>query len=152
MKYTYDYPMFSVTADMIVADVRIDEPIRVLCVKRRNDPHKGCYALPGGFVNIDETCIDAAVRELEEETNVRVDPRHVKEITYRDDPDRDPRARVITFAYGCLFGHCTGEVVAKDDAVDVDWILMEDIVDDKIKLAFDHNSIVSDFSYYFTRG
>lgn len=71
--YTYDYPMASVTADIGVLRKAEDGRFEILLIKRKNEPYKDCWALPGGFMEMDETLEKCAVRELKEETNIVVD-------------------------------------------------------------------------------
>ena len=95
MEYTYKYPRPAVTADCIVI-TREAEP-KVLLIQRGNQPYKGCWAFPGGFMNMDETTEQCAIRELEEETGMKVSELH--QIGAYSKVDRDPRGRTITVAY-----------------------------------------------------
>ena len=95
MKYTYKYPRPAVTADCIVI-TREAEP-KVLLIERGDEPFKGCWAFPGGFMNMDETTEQCAIRELEEETGLRVS--EVYQIGAYSKVDRDPRGRTVTVAY-----------------------------------------------------
>ena len=95
MAYTYKYPRPAVTADCIVM-TREAEP-RVLLIQRGDMPFKGGWAFPGGFMNMDETTEQCAIRELEEETGLRVSK--IKQIGAYSKVDRDPRGRTVTVAY-----------------------------------------------------
>ena len=95
MEYTYKYPRPAVTADCVVI-TREAEP-KVLLIQRGFNPFKGCWAFPGGFMNMDETTEQCAIRELEEETGLKVDTIH--QIGAYSKVDRDPRGRTITVAY-----------------------------------------------------
>ena len=95
MAYTYKYPRPAVTADCIVI-TREAEP-KVLLIQRGNPPFKGAWAFPGGFMDMDETTEQCAIRELEEETGLRLSDVH--QIGAYSKVDRDPRGRTITVAY-----------------------------------------------------
>ena len=95
MEYTYKYPRPAVTADCVVI-TKEAEP-KVLLIQRGADPYKGCWAFPGGFMNMDETTEQCAIRELEEETGLKVST--VRQIGAYSKVDRDPRGRTITVAY-----------------------------------------------------
>ena len=95
MEYTYRYPRPAVTADCIVI-TREAEP-KVLLIQRGFDPFKGAWAFPGGFMNMDETTEQCAIRELEEETGLRLSDIH--QIGTYSKVDRDPRGRTVTVAY-----------------------------------------------------
>ena len=111
MAYTYKYPRPAVTADCVV--MTKEERPQVLLIQRGFDPVKGCWAFPGGFMNMDETTEQSAIRELEEETGLVVTELH--QIGAYSKVDRDPRGRTITVAYLVLVDH---PVVAtgQDDA------------------------------------
>lgn len=121
----------------------------VVCITRSGDllviergwpPYQGHLALPGGHVDPGETSITAAVRELEEETGVKVPPDALTLVGVYDNPDRDPRGRYVTVAY--MVGVPDGTTArASDDAAAVKWIPLHMPVD---SLAFDHASIVAD--------
>ena len=95
MAYTYKYPRPAVTADCIVI-TKEAEP-KVLLIQRGNEPFKGKWAFPGGFMNMDETTEQCAIRELEEETGLRLS--EIQQIGAYSKVDRDPRGRTITVAY-----------------------------------------------------
>ena len=95
MAYTYKYPRPAVTADCVVI-TKEAEP-KVLLIERGADPYKGCWAFPGGFLNMDETTEQCAIRELEEETGMKVSIVYQIGAYYK--VDRDPRGRTITVAY-----------------------------------------------------
>ena len=112
----YDRP--SVTVDIVVFSLTETDPIRlsVLMIKRGNHPHINKWALPGGFVDMDESLEDAARRELFEETDVR--DAMLLELAPFSDPKRDPRTRIITFAYYALMPMGSVKPAAGDDASD----------------------------------
>ena len=95
MAYTYKYPRPAVTADCVVI-TKEAEP-KVLLIQRGDQPFKGGWAFPGGFMNMDETTEQCAIRELEEETGLRLS--NVHQIGAYSKVDRDPRGRTITVAY-----------------------------------------------------
>src|SRR6476660_8062009 len=94
-KYTYDYPRPAVTVDVVI--VTREPTPRVLLIKRKHDPYAGRWALPGGFVDMDEPLEDAARRELLEETGVRL--ARLEQLHTFGDPDRDPRGRTVSVVY-----------------------------------------------------
>ena len=135
MKYTYKYPRPAVTADCIVI-TREAEP-KVLLIERGDEPFKGCWAFPGGFMNMDETTEQCAIRELEEETGLRVS--EVYQIAAYSKVDRDPRGRTVTVAYLAIVEKPIA-VTGQDDAAKAQWFPLSDLPD----LAFDHADIMQD--------
>lgn len=111
MTYTYKYPRPAVTADCVV--ITKEEQPKVLLIQRGADPYKGSWAFPGGFMNMDETTEQCAIRELEEETGLRVS--NVHQIGAYSKVDRDPRGRTITVAYLAIIDEPI-EVTGQDDA------------------------------------
>ena len=135
MAYTYKYPRPAVTADCIVI-TRETEP-KVLLIQRGNPPFKGAWAFPGGFMNMDETTEQCAIRELEEETGLRVSK--IQQIGAYSKVDRDPRGRTITVAYLAIVDE-PAIVTGQDDATKAQWLP----VDALPPLAFDHEDIMRD--------
>ena len=135
MAYTYKYPRPAVTADCVVI-TREAEP-KVLLIQRGFDPYKGCWAFPGGFMNMDETAEQCAIRELEEETGLKVST--VYQIGTYSKVNRDPRGRTITVAYIAIIDSPL-EVQGRDDAAKAEWFPISDLPE----LAFDHEEIMSD--------
>lgn len=131
-KFQYDFPRPAYTADVVVFNND-----KVLLMTRATGPFKGMLALPGGHVHENERSIDAAIRELREETGLFID-HEPKLIGVFDDPDRDPRGWVISTAYRCR----TRQTVlqAGDDAVDANWHRLDSI--SRNMLAFDHYKII----------
>ena len=129
--YTYDYPMASVTADMGVLRKAEDGRFEILLIKRKNEPYKDCWALPGGFMEMDETLEKCAVRELKEETNIVVDKAEF--ITMLDAVDRDPRGRTISAVFKS-YAPKNAVAVANDDAIEIGWFKNGQLPE----LAFDH--------------
>lgn len=134
--YEYKYPHPAVTADTVVFALEGDKTY-VLLVKRLNDPYKGCWAFPGGFMNIDEDTSDTAKRELKEETGLTVDA--VFQIGAYTAVDRDPRERVISVAYYAEVD-CRQPVKGGDDAGRAEWFELDKLP----TLAFDHSQILAD--------
>ena len=135
MAYTYDYPRPAVTADCVVITKENDP--KVLLIQRGNEPFKGQWAFPGGFMNMDETTEQCAVRELEEETGLKV--TEIKQIGAYSKVDRDPRGRTITVAYLAIIDKVEN-VKGLDDAAKAQWFPISNLP----KLAFDHEEIISD--------
>jgi 8-oxo-dGTP diphosphatase len=136
MSYTYEYPHPAVTTDIVIFTIRQDE-LKVLLIKRALPPHQGEWALPGGFVSLDEGLEEGARRELEEETGVR--GVYLEQLYTFGQPDRDPRERVITVAYYALIPTDTIEIRAATDAEGVSWFGMNELPE----LAFDHRKILA---------
>ena len=133
--YAYDYPRPAVTADCVVMT---NEPYpKVLLIQRGGDPYKGSWAFPGGFMNMDETTEQCAIRELEEETGLKVST--VYQIGTYSKVDRDPRGRTITVAYIAIIDSPL-EVQGRDDAAKAEWFPISNLPE----LAFDHEEIISD--------
>ena len=122
------------TADCVV----VNEKGEVLLVRRGGEPFKGCWALPGGFMEMDETIEHCAIRELEEETGLVVTEQQIRLIGVYSAPGRDPRGRTVTAAYAVSVGN--EDAVAGDDAAEVRWWPLGALP----PLAFDHAQIVSD--------
>src|SRR3989454_1389931 len=129
----YDRP--SVTVDVVMMSLR-QRDLQVLLVKRRSWPYEGMWAIPGGFVNIDESLEAAAKRELQEETGVQ--DVYLEQLYTFGDPGRDPRTRVITVVYFALLDSERLQVRAADDAADVGWVSGYPLP----FLAFDHEQIL----------
>ncbi len=137
----YERP--SVTVDVVIFSI-LDEKLQVLLIKRKAWPYEGMWAIPGGFVKIDEGLEDAAYRELAEETSVTSTDVYLEQLYTFGAPDRDPRTRVITVAYFALVGADKINPQAADDAEDVGWFSVYDLPE----LAFDHKHILD---YALTR-
>lgn len=135
MAYTYKYPRPAVTADCIV--VTQDATPKVLLIQRGNEPYKGHWAFPGGFMEMNETAEECAIRELEEETGIIINK--VWQVGAYSDVDRDPRGRTITIAYLAIVDG-EKEAVGSDDAAEAEWFA----VDALPPLAFDHEKIMRD--------
>ena len=134
-KFTYPYPRPMVTVDIVVV-TRAESP-QVLLVRRKNEPYAGSWALPGGYLEIDETLDAAARRELMEETGVAV-AKTIPLGPY-DAVDRDPRGRTITFAYMAFVRKGQVHPKAADDAAEVGWFSLRR----PPTMAFDHRDILA---------
>ena len=136
MSYTYKYPRPALTADAVVF-AKDGDCFKVLLVERKYAPCKGCWAFPGGFMNMNETTEQAARRELYEETGIKVGA--MRQVGAYSKVDRDPRGRVITVAYAAVTDHPLPAKGA-DDAARAQWIDIRALP----ALAFDHDEILRD--------
>lgn len=134
--YTYEYPRPSVTVDIVVFGYDGGKQLKLLLIKRGSEPYKGSWALPGGFVDLDEDLETAALRELEEETGVK--DLFVEQLYTFGKIDRDPRGRVISVAYFSLVNLQDHPAVASSDADKAEWFSLNELPD----LAFDHDEII----------
>ena len=141
MSYTYEYPRPAVTADCVVI-TKEKEP-KVLLIQRGHEPFKGCWAFPGGFMNMDETTEQCAVRELAEETGLKV--ADIQQIGAYSKVDRDPRGRTVTVAYLAVIDKPEA-VKGLDDAAKAQWFPISALP----KLAFDHEEIMRDAKKLFS--
>lgn len=133
--YQYEYPHPAVTTDIVIFTVR-DKQLKLLLIMRGGEPFKGKWALPGGFVQLDEDLETGARRELAEETGVS--GVYLEQLYTYGAVDRDPRERVITVAYSALIPSDQIVLQAATDAEAVGWFSMDEFP----KLAFDHKKIV----------
>ena len=130
---TYKRP--SVTVDILVFTIE-KNVLKVLLVKRGIEPFKGKWAIPGGFIQINESLEDAAKRELLQETGIK--NIYMEQLYTFGDPKRDPRERVVTVAYMALIPNENLKLRATTDAADVTWFSIKSLPE----LAFDHNKII----------
>lgn len=141
-----NYAPVSYTADLAIFTIRNGE-LSLLMIKRGGHPFKDCWALPGGFVNADESSEKAAIRELKEETGIDVEGIHLEQLKTYSEPGRDPRMRVVSTAYLALIPNA-GIPVAGDDAAEAHFFSVNDLLNpaegEEIKLAFDHEQIILD--------
>ena len=135
MAYEYKYPRPAVTADAVV--ITQNEPRKVLLIERGGEPFKGCWAFPGGFMNMDETAEQCAFRELEEETSLLL--TEAKQTGCYPDVNRDPRGRSLSVAYLMLLEEEL-PVKGQDDAKQAKWCPLNELPE----LAFDHSKILND--------
>lgn len=129
-KHSYDYPRPALTVDLALV-TREDRP-RVLLIRRKKDPFAGRWALPGGFVDEGERLIDAARRELREETGTTVG--ELEQLYTAGDPGRDPRGWTVSVVYLGRVDADQLKPVAADDAAEVGWFPLDELPG----LAFDH--------------
>jgi 8-oxo-dGTP diphosphatase len=162
--FTYTFPRPAVTCDVVAFTMRADD-LAILLVKRRDDPFKGCWALPGGFVEENESLDRAAARELEEETGLS--GVRLEQLGAFGDPGRDPRGHTVTIAW-VTFLVAEAAITAGDDAAEVAWLPFRSLsladapisrsvpppplrrgtpkrssTQDSVRLAFDHARIVA---------
>lgn len=135
MAYTYDFPRPSLTVDCVVFGLD-QEDLKIMLIKRKLSPFQGKWALPGGFVHINENLDAAAKRELKEETGI--EKVFLEQLYTFGEVNRDPRERVVTVAYYALVNLCEHKIHARTDAVKAAWFS----VDDLPELAFDHELII----------
>lgn len=133
-KYCYEFPRPAVSVDIVVLAGEGDER-EILLIKRAKDPYKGFWAIPGGFVEIDEPLEKAAARELKEETGL--DRVKLQQVAAFGDPDRDPRGRTISVAFVGQIAR-RREIHGADDAADAGWHRLDKLP----KLGFDHKKII----------
>ena len=131
--YTYDYPRPAVTTDCVIFGYDGKE-LKVLLIERGIEPFKGCWAFPGGFLNMDEDALAGARRKLKEETGL--EDAFIEQFHTFSEPGRDPRGRVITIAHYALVK--IQEVEGGDDAAQARWFPIGEVP----PLAFDHDRIL----------
>ncbi|NJN32030.1 MAG: NUDIX hydrolase [Synechococcales cyanobacterium RM1_1_8] len=134
MAFTYQYARAALTVDCVVFGLDGGD-LKILLIQRKLDPFRGQWALPGGFVELDETLEEAARRELEEETGVK--DLFLEQLYSFSDLDRDPRERVISVAYYALVNLDEHPAIAASDAAQVSWFSAFELP----PLAFDHGEI-----------
>lgn len=135
MGYCYEYPRPSVSADIAIFRKKGDE-LQVLLIRRGNEPFKGMWALPGGFMEMDETLEETAARELEEETGlagIKLEQFH----TFSQ-VDRDPRTRIVTTVYYGFTGEDNDTARGGDDAEEACWFGTDHLP----PMGFDHEKII----------
>lgn len=135
MSFTYEYPRPALTVDCVVFGLD-EEDLKVLLIRRAVDPFKGRWALPGGFVEMDETLDQAARRELREETGL--ERLYLEQLYTFGEVERDPRGRVVSVAYYALVKLSDQRLQAATDAREVGWFAVWDVP----SLAFDHARIL----------
>ena len=134
--FTYEYPRPAVTVDCVIFGWQPMEKLKFLLIERAHEPYAGCWALPGGFVDIEEDIDTAARRELQEETGVT--DVFIEQLYTFGAPERDSRGRTISVAYYALVNLNEHQPVADSDAAQVAWFGLEELP----SLAFDHALIV----------
>lgn len=135
-KYCYEYPRPAVTTDSVIFGFDEGE-LKILLIKRAQDPFKDSWALPGGFMDMDEDAETCALRELEEETGIK--NAFVEQLYTFTKVDRDPRSRVVSIAYYALVKLSDYSICAGDDAAQAQWFPLSEVPG----LAFDHADVLS---------
>jgi len=147
MPFSYEYPRATITVDCVVFGVHLANPrhpLKVLLVKRADEPFKGEWALPGGHVHVSdegeqgESLEAAAYRELEEETSVKAE--YLEQLYTFGEPGRDPRGRYVSVAYFALVRAADYEVTAGSDAAEAQWMDVDSLLEYPLE-AFDHDNI-----------
>lgn len=137
MTYTYEYPRPAVTVDIILFSLQ-GENSEILLIERKHDPYKACWALPGGFVEMDETLLESALRELKEETGI--EGIGLKQFRTYGDPGRDPRGRTVSVMFYAMVDKSAIHACAGDDAASLQWFDIHKLP----ALAFDHRKVVAE--------
>jgi 8-oxo-dGTP diphosphatase len=134
--HTYNYPRPALTVDCIVFGLDAELELKIMLIKRDISPFQGEWAIPGGFVRMDETLEQSALRELREETGIH--DVFLEQLYTFGDLERDPRDRTITVSYYALINLVEQEIQAATDASEANWFRISEIP----KLAFDHDQIL----------
>ncbi len=134
--YSYKYPHPAVATDSVVFGYD-GKQMNILLIERGIEPFKGCWSLPGGFIHMDETAEDCALRELSEETNVN--DIYLEQFHIFSAVNRDPRERVLSIAFFALVRKSDYNLIAGDDAARAEWFNINELP----PLAFDHIEIVN---------
>ncbi len=136
MTHTYKYPRPALTVDCVIFGLDATD-LKLLLIERKHDPFAGCWALPGGFLDVGESPLDAAKRELEEETSLT--GIEMRQFGTFGEPDRDPREHVVSVAHYAVVNVADCRVEAADDARDARWFSVAKLPD----TAFDHEQIIA---------
>lgn len=139
------YPGPQVAADLAIFTIDGGE-LKALVIERGGHPEKGKLALPGGFVNEDETLDEAAVRELQEETSLKLDKAFLEQLKSYGAPGRDPRGYIVSVAYVALLPHVAHLAEAGDDAApgSARFEAVSNLLKPETKMAFNHREILLD--------
>lgn len=140
MSYTYEYPRPALTIDALII-ARDKDGAKLLLIQRGQEPFMNKWALPGGFIEMDEDLESGIAREIEEETGLKLS--EFSQLKTYGAPNRDPRHRTITVAFYKVVSECL-PVKGMDDAICAQWFLINDLP----PLAFDHQQIVDDAIVY----
>ena len=123
----------------LTVDCVIKKNSYILLIKRKYEPFRDMYALPGGFVDLGESVEDACIREIKEETNLKLKKKDLKLVNIYSQPGRDPRGSTASVVFFCLFPK-NQIFKAGDDANHAELVNFNS----ELKLAFDHNKIIED--------
>ncbi len=137
MPYTYEFARPGITVDCVVFGLDEQDLLKVMLIQRDIPPYKGQWALPGGFVRVEESLETSALRELREETGI--ENVFLEQLYTFGDVNRDPRERVVTVAYYALVNLSEHRIEATTDATDAAWFPVVELP----KLPFDHDKIVA---------
>jgi 8-oxo-dGTP diphosphatase len=135
VKYVYEYPRPMVTVDILLWRYH-KEKVEILLVRRGQPPFRGKWALPGGFIRMDESLEESARRELAEETGI--ENADIFPLTIAGDPGRDPRGRTITSLFTGFVTAPFPSVAGGDDAREAGWFAIDHLP----RLAFDHSQLI----------
>lgn len=135
-------PLMAVSVD-VAAFTERDGVSLVALIERANEPYRGAWALPGGFVELDEDLATAASRELAEETGLEISPARLSQVGAYGAPDRDPRLRVVTVVYWA-FVPDLADPVGDSDAARSRLFSIAEALSPEFELAFDHPVVLSD--------
>lgn len=124
----------------LTVDALIKKGNEIVLIKRKNPPYKGCFALPGGFVEYGESVEKAVVREAFEETNLEVKVEEL--VGVYSGPDRDPRGHTVGIVFLCAIISKESELKGGDDAESAEFFRIDEAL--KMNLAFDHEKIIKD--------
>jgi 8-oxo-dGTP diphosphatase len=138
----YTPPLMAVSVDVAVFTFRDDEP-HVVLIRRGNDPYKGMWAIPGGFVELDEDLPVAAARELAEETGLEIPSTALSQVGAYGAPNRDPRLRVVDILYWANVADLPDPVGASD-AAHSSLVPVAEAISEGFELAFDHPVVLRD--------
>src|SRR5688500_17517916 len=136
MPYQYEYPRPALSVDCVVFG-RESGSVKVLLIRRKRPPFEGAWAIPGGFVEPQETLMQAALRELEEETSVKLE--RAEQLRVFDAVDRDPRERVISVVHWTVVNAADHTPRGSDDASEAAWFDLHELP----QLAFDHAEVLA---------
>lgn len=136
MPHTYEYPRPAVTVDAVIYHL-MDEKLQVLLIRRKEEPFKDHWALPGGFMDMNETPEEAVKRELQEETGIEIN--EIFQVGAFGALGRDPRYRTISIAHLSVLSGERPKVRGADDALEAAWFPLEELPE---AMAFDHHDIL----------
>ena len=138
MAFKYEFERPGLTVDCVIFGLDLDEEtLKVMLIQRDVEPYEGVWAIPGGFVRSGETLMQAATRELEEETGIK--DVFLEQLYTFGDPDRDPRGWIVSVAYYALVSPDKYDIRATADAREAQWFPVTSVP----RLAFDHEDILA---------